>query len=68
MVLQGFNLGLQLVMGMKKIKVYTLTDEGASPKCMRTTKGEDRESLADLRVRLEEKKGFVILNPLLGSR
>jgi hypothetical protein len=55
-------------MGMKKIKVYTLTDEGASPKCMRTTKGEDRESLADLRVRLEEKKGFVILNPLLGSR
>jgi hypothetical protein len=43
-------------MGMKKIKVYTLTDEGSSPKCIGTMKGEDGESLADLRVRLEEKK------------
>ena len=43
-------------MGMKKIKVYTRINEGASPKCIRTMKGEDVESLADLRVRLEEKK------------
>ena len=41
---------------MKKIKVYTLIDEGASPKCIGTMKGEDGESLADLRVRLEEMK------------
>ena len=56
MLLQGLKLRLQLGMGMKKIKVYTLTDEGASPKCIRTMKREDGESLPDLRVRLEEKK------------
>lgn len=48
--------GLHSGMGMKKIKVYTLTDEGASPKCIGTMKAEDDESLADLRVRLEEKE------------
>ena len=41
---------------MKKIKVYTLTDEGTAPKCIGTMKGEAGESLADLRLRLEEKK------------
>ena len=56
MVLQGLNLGLQFGMGMKKIKIYTLINEGASPKCIETMKGEDGESLADLRVRLEEKE------------
>ena len=30
---------------MKKIKVYTLTDEWASPKCIIIMKGEDGESL-----------------------
>ena len=43
-------------MRMKKIKVNTLTNEGGSPKCNGTMKGEDGESLADLRVRLEKKK------------
>jgi len=33
------NLGIQLGMGMKKIKVYTLTEEGSSPKCIGTMKG-----------------------------
>ena len=56
MVLQGLNLGFQFGMGMKKIKVYTLIDKGASPKWIGTMKGEDGESLVDLRVRLEEKK------------
>lgn len=41
---------------MKKIKLYTLTDEGASPKCIGTMKGEDGDFLANLGVRLEEKK------------
>ena len=54
MLLQGLKLELQFGMGMKKIKVYILIDEGTSPKCTRTMKGEDGESLADLRVRLEE--------------
>ena len=39
-------------MRMKKIKVYTLIDEGASPKCIRTMKREDKGSLIDQRVRL----------------
>ena len=56
MALQGLNSGIQLGMGMKKIKVYTLTDEGSFPKCIGTMKGEDEESLADLRVCLEEKE------------
>ena len=56
MVLQGLNLGLQFGMGMKKIKIYTRINEGASPKCIETMKGEDGESLVDLRVRLEEKE------------
>ena len=56
MVLQGMDLGLQFGMRMKKIKVYTLTDEGTSPKCIGTMKGEDEESLANLKMRLEEKK------------
>ena len=56
MVLQGVNLGLQFGMGMKKIKVYTLTVEGASPKCIGIMKGEDGESLVDLRVRLDKIK------------
>jgi hypothetical protein len=50
----GFEYGLS--MGMKIIKVYTFNDEGASPKCIGTMKGEDGEYLADLRVHLEEKK------------
>ena len=45
-------------MGMKKIKVSILIDEGAFPKYIVTVKGEDRESLVDLRVRLEEKKNL----------
>ena len=52
MVLQGLNLGLQFDTGMKKIKVYTFTDEGASPKCIKIMKGDDEESLDDLRVHL----------------
>ena len=55
-VLQGLNLGWLFGMRLKKIKVSILTDEGASPKCIVTMKGEDGESLADLRVRLKEKK------------
>lgn len=43
-------------MGVKKIKVYTVADEVALPKCIGTMKAEEGESLADLRVRLEEKK------------
>jgi hypothetical protein len=39
-------------MGMKKIKVYTLIDEGTPPKCIGILKREDKESLVDLRVRL----------------
>ena len=50
MVLQGLNFGLQFGMGMKKIKVYTLIDEGVSPKCIGTMNGKDGESLVDLRV------------------
>ena len=49
------NLGLQFGTRLK-IKVYTLIDEGASPKCIGIMKREDGESLADLIVRLEEKK------------
>ena len=41
---------------MKKIKVYTLTNETTSPMCIGTMKGEDGESLVDLRMRLEEMK------------
>lgn len=41
---------------MKKIKVYTVTHEGAPPKCIGTMKADVGESLADLRVRLEDKK------------
>ena len=41
---------------MKKIKVYILIGEGASPKCIGTMKGEDGESLAYLRMHLEENK------------
>jgi hypothetical protein len=40
-VLQGLNLGLQFDMQIKKIKVYTLTNEGSSPKCIGTMKRED---------------------------
>ena len=43
-------------MRMKKVKVYTHTDEGAAPKCIERMKGEDGESLAYLRIRLTEKK------------
>ena len=43
-------------MRMKIIKVYILIDEEASPKCIGTMKREDGESLADLRMRLEENK------------
>ena len=50
------DLGLQFGIGIKKIKVYLLADGGASPKCIGTMKGEDGESLGDLRVRLEENK------------
>ena len=56
MALQGMNLGLQFGMGMKKIKVYSLSDEGAPPKCIGTIKGEDGESLANIKVHLEEFK------------
>jgi hypothetical protein len=42
-------------MRMKNIKVYALTGEGASPKCIRTMKGKDGKSLVGLKVRLEEK-------------
>ena len=54
--LARFELGILFGKGMKKIKVYTLTDEGASSKCIGTMKGEDGESLADLRVHLRKKK------------
>jgi hypothetical protein len=56
MILQGVNLRVEFSMRMKKIKVYTLTDEGASSKCIETMKREDRESLVDPRVCLEEKR------------
>ena len=35
---------------MKMIKVYTLINEGALPKCIGIMKGEDGKSLDDLRV------------------
>ena len=66
MVLQGLNLGLQFDMGMKEIKVYTLIDEGTSPKCIGTMRGEDGKSLANLRLRLEEEKKFKSLNSNIG--
>ena len=52
MVLQCLNLGSQFRMGIKKIKVHTLTNEGTSPKCIGTMRGGRRngESLADLRL------------------
>ena len=34
MSLQGLDLGIQFGMGSKKIKVYTFTIEGTSPKCI----------------------------------
>lgn len=43
---------------MKKIKVFTLTHESAPPKCIGTMKSDNGETLAALRVRLEEKKVF----------
>ena len=43
-------------MGVKKIKVYIVTDKAALPKCIGTMKAEEGESLAHLRVRQEEKK------------
>ena len=49
MVLQCLNLELYFGMGMKKIKVYILIDGGASIECIGAMKGEDGESLADLR-------------------
>ena len=39
-----------------KIKVYTLTHEDLTPKCIGTIKGEAGESLADLRLHFEEKQ------------
>jgi hypothetical protein len=61
MVLQGLNLGLQFDMATKKIEVYILIDEGTSPKCIGTMKGEDGKSLANLRMRSEEgKKRFKV--------
>ena len=45
-----------ITMGVKKVKVYMVTHEGASSKCIGTMKDEEGESLADLRVWLEEKK------------
>ena len=44
MVMQVLNLRLQFDMEMK-VKVYTLTDEGASAKGIGSMKGEDGESL-----------------------
>lgn len=41
---------------MLKIKLYTLTDEDATPKCIGTMKAAMEESLADLRKQFEEKK------------
>lgn len=38
------------------MKVYTVTHEGASSKCIGTMKDEEGEFLADLRVWVEEKK------------
>lgn len=55
MVLQGLNLGLHFGMRIKKIKVCTLTNKGASPKYIGTMKREDGESFANLRVHPEEK-------------
>ena len=43
-------------MRMKKIKVYTLINERESSKCIGIVKGEDRESLAELRMCLEDQK------------
>ena len=62
MVLQCLNLGLQLGMWMKKIGVYILIDEGTSPKCIGTMKGEDGESSVDPRLRLEEEEKLKSLN------
>ena len=41
---------------MKWINVYTHTNEGTSAKCIMALKGEDGESLANLRVSLEGNK------------
>ena len=41
---------------MTKTKVYTFINERLFPKCIGTMKGEDGESLADLRMRLEKMK------------
>ena len=49
MVLQGVSLGSQFGMRTKNIKVYTLTDERAPPKCIKIMKGEDGKSLANLK-------------------
>ena len=53
MVLQGSEFRIII---WHEIKVYTLSDEWVSPKRIGTMKGEDGESLANLRVRLEESK------------
>ena len=45
-----------IMMGVKKVKVYTVIHEGASSKCIGTMKGEEGESLVDIRIQLEEKK------------
>ena len=47
---------------MKKIGVYILIDEGTSPKCIGTMKGEDGESSVDPRLHLEEEEKFKSLN------
>ena len=41
---------------MIKIKVYTLAHEDSPPKCIGTVKGEAGESLANLKLRFEQKK------------
>ena len=46
--------GVQLNNGVTSPWVYTLIDEGKSPKCIGPMKGEDGESLADLRMCLEK--------------
>lgn len=56
MVLQGMNLGLYFGMRMKKIKVYKFIDEGACPKYIGIMKGDDGESLTNLRMCPNEKK------------
>lgn len=57
----GFKLlamttGSLITMTAKKIKLFILSGEEGAPKCIGTMKAEDGELLADLRVRLEEKK------------